>query len=258
MKIKSARKPSWQYLDLSFKIQVPTRYESKKLLLIFLAAKADNHGRSYHGYASIRAHLGFNSQSTVSGALKYLRDELGVLSWRHGSGGFGKKDTNLYQLDLEAMRDVVTSQGVFDPTTGRLTKYEVESTECTQSSPVNGLSVESTEQQVESTEQQVESTERTSRVHSVDTNPQEPSEKPTPRKSNPSGVRKFFAESPSSDIGRTESKAATLPPVPFTPKRVRLLTGSDAHYLDVSSGQRLPYLATKQAVESGLAVQVTQ
>ena len=268
MKRNSARKPSWQFLDCSLKLQVPPRHESKKLLLIFLAAKADNFGRSYHGYASICAHLGFGSKSTVSEALKYLRNDLGVLTWEHGSGGFEKKSTNRYQLNLDAMRDVIARQNVFDPETGRLKRYEVESTQRTESGTENGLSVESTQGKVESTEAKVESTEAkvesigdTSRVRSVYPNPQEPSEKPTPTKSNPSGGSNFFANSQTIESGRTGQQAATLPPVPNPPipiRRIRMVPGLNLYPLDADTGQKLTWDDASVLLNSGRAVGVDQ
>jgi hypothetical protein len=105
------RKASWLFLDLAFKIQVAPRHYAAKLVLLFLAKTANNSGRSYHGYRSISAHLQLG-HSAIHTALVYLRDDLGILAWQQGSGGFQKRDTNDYILDLKAMTALVASQSI--------------------------------------------------------------------------------------------------------------------------------------------------
>jgi hypothetical protein len=113
------RKPSWYFHDLALKIQVAPRHDTAKLLLIFLAAKASDEGYSYHGYRSIAAHLG-KGHTAISQALQYLRDDLRLLNWERGFGGRDGRQTNSYQLDLDAMKNLVAKQGVFHPETGKL------------------------------------------------------------------------------------------------------------------------------------------
>lgn len=187
----SSRKLSWQYHDLAQKIQVESRRLAAKLVLLHLGSKANDAGESFHGYDSIAAHCSI-ARSRVAPALKYLRDDLKVVSWERGTGGPKQQDTNRYTLNLTAMKRLVAKQGVFDAVTGKLLRDSVEARQETevesgkqtglkgQSSPLKH-SVESLEQVGQSP---VESPERTgveSRQRSVapSVNPQ--------GKSNPHG-----------------------------------------------------------------------
>ena len=117
MNEKQPRKLSWQYHDLSWMIQTAPREISAKLILLFLSAKADDAGRSWHGYSSIKRHTGIRKDESVSIALKYWK-AAGLLKWVEGKGG-DRKGTNHYSLNLQAMRDLVTKQGLFDVETGK-------------------------------------------------------------------------------------------------------------------------------------------
>jgi hypothetical protein len=117
MNEKPPRKLSWQYHDLSWMIQTAPREISAKLVLLFLSAKADDAGRSWHGYSSIKRHTGIRKDESVSIALKYWK-AAGLLKWVEGKGG-DRKGTNHYSLNLQAMRDLVTKQGLFDVETGK-------------------------------------------------------------------------------------------------------------------------------------------
>jgi hypothetical protein len=119
--ILKKRNNSWETLDLAMVIQFPKNVQAPRLMLWFLA-KVGKNGISFHGYQSIAAHTGLSKDGIIRG-LKYLRDELHILTWKSGGGGLNKKETNRYQLDLRAMRDLVRSQGVFDPETGKLLSY---------------------------------------------------------------------------------------------------------------------------------------
>jgi hypothetical protein len=114
---KKQRKPSWVYHDLAWKIQVPT--QSAKLVLTFLAKQANDSGKSYAGYAYMQRCCVIGSDTTVSKALQYLRDVLGILSWQKGGQGH-ESDTNKYTLNLTAMKQIVKTQRIFDPETGKL------------------------------------------------------------------------------------------------------------------------------------------
>jgi hypothetical protein len=115
------RKLSWQYDDLAKKIQCPDRLAAK-LVLRHLGSSADDLGQSHHGYNSIAAHCSINRRR-VSPALRYLRDDLKIVTWVKGVGGIKKQDTNLYRLNLPAMKRLIATQGVFDAT-GNLIRVE--------------------------------------------------------------------------------------------------------------------------------------
>jgi hypothetical protein len=107
----SPRKLSWQYDDLTKKIQIKRQPEGKvslaaKLVLRHLGSSADDQGRSHHGYRSIAAHCCITERG-VSKALAILK-QMGIVSW---SGQCGK--LNHYQLNLDAMRTTVRKQGIF-------------------------------------------------------------------------------------------------------------------------------------------------
>jgi hypothetical protein len=242
------RKPSWLFLDLAFKIQVAPRHYAAKLVLLFLAKTANNSGRSYHGYRSISAHLQLG-HSAIHTALCCLRDELGILTWQQGSGGFQKKDTNDYRLDLQAMTALVEAQGIFnaegklirsatctpqpeddshfhsvEPTTTESDSSHFHSAEPTEpkSLPLSGISVVSTERAVVSTERKVVSTEGQSPLRSAEHNPQieQPSEKAT-LKNNPRPGPFFSGESSehvSLEVAEPEHRADRLPNPPPPPK----------------------------------------
>jgi hypothetical protein len=94
---------SLEYSRLAWEIETNTANE--KLVLVFLAAKADKNGVSWHGYASIRKQTKL-SPSTITRAKAYLRDELGVLTWESGfKTQYGKK-TNHYSLSLPRMKEL--------------------------------------------------------------------------------------------------------------------------------------------------------
>ncbi len=139
---KKTRKPSWQYDDLAQKIQVASRRLSAKLVLQFLAKKANDAGESHHGYASIAAHCSI-ARSQVPSALKYLRDTLGVVTWTKGFGGAKKQDTNRYRLSLAAMRKLIAQQCVFHPETGKLIRVESVQRTGVESAERTGLKIKS-------------------------------------------------------------------------------------------------------------------
>ena len=116
LKPQTTRKPSWVIEDLAWKIQVKT--PAHKTVLAFLAKQANDSGRSYAGYQYMLRACSIGSKTTMSRALRALKD-LGILMWVQGGGG-EVSDTNTYTLSLAAMRRVVKEQGVFDMETGKL------------------------------------------------------------------------------------------------------------------------------------------
>lgn len=139
---KKTRKPSWEYDDLAQKIQVASRRLAAKLVLQFLAKKANDAGESHHGYASIAAHCSI-ARSQVPSALKYLRDTLKLVAWTKGFGGAKKQDTNRYRLSLAAMRKLVVEQDVFHPETGKLIRVESAQRTGVESAQPTGLVIKS-------------------------------------------------------------------------------------------------------------------
>src|ERR1039458_1112427 len=87
------RKPSWQYDDLAFKIQVPPRQQTSKLILLFLGKVSDDKGQSFYGYGSIAAHCCI-ARTKIPHALQKLHS-LGIVTWKSGTGGPQKQDTNI-------------------------------------------------------------------------------------------------------------------------------------------------------------------
>jgi hypothetical protein len=253
------KKPSWQYLWLAKRIQTGSRHYVAKLVLLHLADSADDKGISWHGHKSIAAFCSA-SRSAVQYALAYLRDELRVVSWKHGSGGAGKKDTNTYQLNSQAMQELISTQGVFDPKTGKLIRT-VEPNEEGQSSPMTGResspmtahSVEPNETTVEPNEAPVEPNEAVSRARSLGTNPYEPP-LTNPQKEPPRPCPLFSGEvSLSEEVVNPEHRADRLPPVPPTPQPPVRITwgdqvpgcefrrGNDPGYWNLSTGGRLNF-----------------
>jgi hypothetical protein len=119
---RTARKLSWVYDDLAQQIQVDNRHLAAKLVLRHLGSKANDTGESHHGYLSIAAHCSI-ARSQVSLALKYLRDNLKILTWVKGTGGPKSGDTNRFRLSLSAMRQLVREQKIFD-INGKLIRVE--------------------------------------------------------------------------------------------------------------------------------------
>src|SRR5438309_199358 len=108
---RKTRKASWKILDLAFLIQFPARHYAAKLVLLALAKGVNCGGKTYPGYDTIMKYASINSRTTVSNALKFLRDEYQILTWLHGNGGEQDKDTNDYRLDVRAMFELVKTQG---------------------------------------------------------------------------------------------------------------------------------------------------
>lgn len=107
------RKPSWEYADLSWKIDTSHNADGTpnpcklpaKLLLCFLGKCANNKGESWHGYKSIRSQTTLSNDS-ISNAARYLESELKILQWAQGGG----TTTNRYRLCLETMRSLADDQ----------------------------------------------------------------------------------------------------------------------------------------------------
>lgn len=252
------KKPSWQYLWLAKRIQTGSRHYVAKLVLLHLADSADDNGISWHGHKSIAAFCSA-SRSAIQYALTYLRDELHVVTWKHGSGGIGKKDTNTYHLCLEAMQSLIADQGVFDPKTGKLIR-SVEPNEEVQSSPMTAHSVEPNERAVEPNEAPVEPNEALSRALSLGTNPYEPPI--TNPQKEPGSPVPFFAnvsDVVSSEVGEPEHRADRLPHPPPTPQAgaiqvtwgdpipgCRFRRGEDAGYWNLTTGQRIGFEEAKR------------
>jgi hypothetical protein len=113
---KNIRKASWLYEDLAWKIATPT--PTVKAVLALLAKQANNAGKSFAGYEYIRACTDIKSDTTVSSAIQFLRDELKILTWIPGGRGFA--NSNRYTLDLTVMKTIVKTQERFHPETGKL------------------------------------------------------------------------------------------------------------------------------------------
>lgn len=284
------RKASWLFLDLAFKIQVAPRHYAAKLVLLFLAKTANNSGRSYHGYRSISAHLQLG-HSAIHTSLVYLRDGLGILSWEQGSGGFQKRKTNDYTLDLTAMTALVAAQGVFNAD-GKLIRasytpdgeshfYSTEATSTEsddshfhsmeptepKSIPLSGKTVVSTERAVVSTERKVVSTEGQSPLRSAEHNPQKSnSQKQTP-KSNPNPGPSFSGVSSalvSSEVVSVVTEADRLPPIPSPPQAggvhvtwgdpipgFRFRRGDDPGYVSLSTGRLTDFAEAQRLAQKG-------
>ena len=179
------RKLSWQYDDLAQKIQVEPRQLAAKLVLRHLASKADDKGRSHHGYESIAAHCSI-SRSQTAEALKHLRDVLKIVAWTKGTGGSRKQSHNIYTLDLKVMKELIKTQSVFDPETGKLLHVESADQTRVESAGRTGLIVKSSPmkplfgRKSSPMKAEVESDHRT-------VTPIEPPNKNNPQKSNDDG-----------------------------------------------------------------------
>jgi hypothetical protein len=256
------KKPSWQYLWLAKRIQTGSRHYVAKLVLLHLADSADDNGISWHGHKSIAAYCSA-SRSAIQYALTYLRDELHVVTWKHGSGGASKKDTNTYRLDLQALQSLIADQGVFDPKTGKLIR-SVEPNDEDQSSPMTGResspmtahSVEPNERAVEPNEAPVEPNEALSRALSLGTNPYEPP-LTNPQLEPPRPGPLFSGESSalvSSEVVSVVTEADRLPPIPSPPQAggvhvtwgdpipgFRFRRGDDPGYVNLKTGRLMGF-----------------
>jgi hypothetical protein len=224
MKKRKPQKLSWQYLFFARRIQTGPRHYAAKLVLLHLADAADDNGRSWHGHKSISAFSNGLSRNAIYEALCFLRDNLKVLTWKTGSGGFNKKDTNTYTLDLEAMKSVIIEQGIFDPESGKLLRPDEDShvisqgTTEAQSCNPRQHSVVSSEGAVVSSEASVVSSEGVSRVIPQDINPQgTPTYKPPER--NPGPAAPFSANGSVSPNPQTRTAARNAPPLAGTPHK---------------------------------------
>jgi hypothetical protein len=222
MKKRKSQKPSWQYLFYARRIQTGPRHVAAKLLLLHLADAADDNGRSWHGYKSISAFCNGLSKSSIYCALVYLRDELKILTWKTGSGGFNKKDTNTYTLDMEAMKALVCAQGVFDSETGKLIRSEDDSQVLSPNSTepksvsVSEPSVGIGEAPVGIGEASVGIGEHVSRYLSPIPNPHgTPTYKPPER--NPGPAVPFSADGSISPNPQTRTAVRNAPPLAGTP-----------------------------------------
>jgi hypothetical protein len=240
---KSARKPSWEIQDLAWKLALPEQLlkENKlsvtavRIQLVFLAKHCNDSGLSWHGRKSISEITGL-SLDTINRANALLRDHLNILEWQQGGG----HRTNKYTLKLEIMRELHKNQD----------DLSVQPSDCCR--PTIGHLQVSDHKTTPSDYKTTPSDHKTAAVLPSDRNSNKTLKTPKQLR-----LRSGCSANPPINES-TESHAATRPPVPFAPKRVRLLTGSDAHYVDADTGQRLDWLPTKQAVESGLAVDMTE
>jgi hypothetical protein len=261
--MKKRNKPSWEFLKLASRIQTGPRQYAAKLVLLFLADAANDNGHSWYGYKSISAHCNMLSTNAIHEGLCHLRDKLNILTWEQGSGGPNRKDTNTYTLDLQAMRDLIAAQGVFDAETLKLIR-EVSSSEDVQSihpRQVESLhptqiSVASSEGAVASSEASVTSSEGGSRFIPDKTIPHStPIYKPA-ELTRPSG-QVSYANVPVSSVPlEVGQNAATRPPLATAPQGTVNNTHSfkfgeavpglkwQGHlgaYIDVTNGMELTY-----------------
>ena len=123
-KHKKPPKTSWQYLCLAELIQIeraegPDKTQNKKAnfgtdaahkLIMFLARKANDAGESYHGYQSICLRSDIRSETTLGHAIAFWC-RLGILAFESKGSD---KGTNLYRLNLEAMKALIVKQEWFD------------------------------------------------------------------------------------------------------------------------------------------------
>ncbi len=268
-KLKNRKgKPSWKYLFLARRIQTAQRHYAAKLVLLHLADAADDHGRSWHGYDSIAAFCSIN-RSSVARGLRYLRDDLRILTWTPGSGGVNKKDTNTYVLDLEAMKGLVAAQGVFNAETGKLIRPEEPNEEGQSSRMPQPESSRMPQLSVESHERSVESHERVGRVAPCASNPQgTPREDPPVE--NPAAAPPFSA---CHQIHSTAPASAGQRPPLARPPRVNntppsfewwgrslsgceFRTGEDAGYWSLATGQRIAFSAAEELAKALVTAQM--
>lgn len=103
---------SLEYVRLAWLIKTRTKNQkpcsTTKLLLVFLASRANGDGNSWYGYAAISKQTGL-SIATINRATKHLK-ELGILAWDKGYKNQFEKKTNYYYLNLERMRELADRQ----------------------------------------------------------------------------------------------------------------------------------------------------
>jgi Helix-turn-helix domain len=106
------KQSSLEYVQLAWLVNVRAKNQkpclATKLLLVFLASRANGSGNSWYGYAAISKQTGL-SIATINRATKHLK-ELGVLTWDKGFKNQYEKKTNYYYLNLERMRELAELQ----------------------------------------------------------------------------------------------------------------------------------------------------
>jgi Helix-turn-helix domain len=105
---KSSTESAWKYVKLAFDIK--TEQPAQHHILLILANHADQHGGSFPSYKLIMEETAYGSKQTIASAIKYLRDELGILAWKRGWGNEHVTKSNSYCLDFEAMSALVREQ----------------------------------------------------------------------------------------------------------------------------------------------------
>ncbi|MGC2182302.1 MAG: helix-turn-helix domain-containing protein [Terriglobales bacterium] len=102
------KQSSLEYVRLAWLIEVRTRNQkpslATKLLLVFLASRANGTGNSWYGYAAIGRQTGL-SIATINRATRHLK-KLGILDWDKGYRNQFEKKTNYYYLNLARMREL--------------------------------------------------------------------------------------------------------------------------------------------------------
>jgi hypothetical protein len=79
-------------------------------VLVVLVQYADLAGTCFPSYERLMLDTGIKSKSTISAALKYLRDTLKIVSWASGHGNQFKHVHNRYQFDQDQLIKLLRKQ----------------------------------------------------------------------------------------------------------------------------------------------------
>ena len=95
MQIKANSPWKWVQLARGIRTKKPVQHH----VLVVLVQYADLTGACFPSYERLMLDTGIKSKSTISDALKYLRDKLKIISWTPGHGNQFKHVHNRYRFD---------------------------------------------------------------------------------------------------------------------------------------------------------------
>src|SRR5437870_13876922 len=99
---------AWKYVKKAFEIR--TTLPAQSHVLLVLSNHSDGKGECWPSYKQLMEETAYSSEQTIADALKYLRDKLGILTWRKGWGNNYRHVANMYKLDYSAMCRLVKKQ----------------------------------------------------------------------------------------------------------------------------------------------------
>ena len=104
---------AWRWVKLARYIQTDKAVQHHVLLA--LVQYADLKGECFPSYERLMLDTRIKSKSTISSALRYLRDALKVVRWTPGHGNQFQHVHNRYQFDAAEMVKILKKQKADEP-----------------------------------------------------------------------------------------------------------------------------------------------